>query len=273
MKCEQETLTNAYLDGELDAAASAQLETHLESCESCRKSIANQRAVRTGIRDRADYFLAPESVRSALTHQLGLNSPAGSRSASTDDHGAMRPRGEPSTFRRQRSPGWMQIGALAAALLVGWLLGSWPNRWGDRITDEVVSSHVRSLMGAGHLIDVASSDQHTVKPWFNGKLDFAPEVHDLSAQGFPLIGGRLDYIGGHPAAALVYRHKAHTINLFIWPAAGQVGAQRPASTSRGYNVTCWTAAGMENCAVSDMNLDDLKRFASTVRGLEPHAGT
>lgn len=271
MTCEQESLTNAYLDGELDAAASAQLEAHLKSCDSCRKWIANHRALKTGIREHADYFTAPEALRLAVTNQLALES-SGSRSAPAEDHDAMRPRVGPSVLRRQRSQGWKQLSALAAALLVGWLLGNWSNPLGDRITDEVVSSHVRSLMGASHLIDVASSDQHTVKPWFNGKLDFAPEVHDLSAQGFPLIGGRLDYIGGHSAAALVYRHKAHTINLFIWPAAGRFGRERPVSTTKGYNVRCWTAGGMENCAVSDMNQDDLKRFATAVRSLEPHPG-
>jgi anti-sigma factor RsiW len=275
MKCEREALAGAYADRELDAAGSAELEAHLESCDSCRNSIANQRAVGTAIRERADYFSAPEGLRIAIANQIRVHGSAGLRLSTLSDQSDPKSSPPPSARRGwsegARSKRWGQVSTLAAALVVGWLVGTWSNRSGNRIADDVVSSHVRSLMGTTHLIDVVSSDQHTVKPWFNGKLDFAPEVHDLSAQGFPLVGGRLDYIDGHPAAALVYRHKAHTINLFIWPTPHPAPPGKALST-RGYAVSCWNAGGMENCAVSDMNRSELELFAAGVRALDPHAG-
>jgi anti-sigma factor RsiW len=132
-----------------------------------------------------------------------------------------------------------------------------------RLAAEVQSAHVRSLM-ANHLTDITSTDQHTVKPWFNGKLDFSPPVEDLSPQGFPLIGGRLDYLDGHPVAALVYQRNKHDINLFIWPSTtGDEGLGF--STYNGYNVYHWTQSGMAYWAVSDLNPDELKGFVELVQ--------
>jgi anti-sigma factor RsiW len=129
----------------------------------------------------------------------------------------------------------------------------------DQVLEEAVSSHVRSLM-ADHLTDVASSDRHTVKPWFNGKLDFAPKVNDFAGQGFPLVGGRLDYLDGRTVAALVYQRHKHFINVFVWPAANTAQG-KPGERLRGYSVICREAEGLRYCLVSDLNQQELAEFA------------
>jgi len=127
------------------------------------------------------------------------------------------------------------------------------------IEREVVSSHIRSLM-ANHLTDVASTDQHTVKPWFNGKLDFSPPVSDLATSGYPLIGGRLDYLRGRPVAALVYQRRKHLINVFAWPDEGVADAETPPRTQQGYHIIHETHGGMAYWIVSDLNSDELSSF-------------
>jgi anti-sigma factor RsiW len=140
----------------------------------------------------------------------------------------------------------------------------------DRLVEEIVSAHVRSLMAnTSHLTDVASSDQHTVKPWFTGKLPFSPPVTDFAAQGFPLVGGRLDYIAERPIAALVYQRRKHLINLFIWPATQAANSGRELRSTQGYNIVHWIQGGMVHWAISDVNAGDLQEFARVVRGDSP----
>lgn len=134
----------------------------------------------------------------------------------------------------------------------------------ERQADQVIDGHVRALMVA-HLSDVVSTDQHTVKPWFNGKLDYSPPVQDFAGEGFKLVGGRLDYLDERPVAALVYQHKLHIINLFVWPVRDKVSTGVGSVTRQGFNVTSWQLGGMQYWAVSDLNAVDLKRFAELLR--------
>jgi anti-sigma factor RsiW len=151
-------------------------------------------------------------------------------------------------------------GVLAGMLTLQFLLG--PDV--APLAEQVLAAHSRSLL-ANHITDVASSDQHTVKPWFNGRLDFSPPVRDLTSAGFPLVGGRLDYLEGHVVAALVYRHRQHFINVFVWPAAGQVQVAPERIERRGYYLTRWTQEGMSFWAVSDLNAEELEAFVQRLR--------
>jgi anti-sigma factor RsiW len=132
------------------------------------------------------------------------------------------------------------------------------------ITQEIVADHLRSLM-ANHLTDVTSTDQHTVKPWFHGKLDFAPPVNDFAAEGFPLVGGRLDYLDGQPVAALVYQHGLHPINLFVWTAPDKYAEKATGQTRQGFNILFWTRDGMTYCAISDLATDEMQTFAALLQ--------
>jgi anti-sigma factor RsiW len=162
-----------------------------------------------------------------------------------------------STIRRAAP--WAVAAALVLSVGVG--VGLWraSGSGRDAFADQIVDSHVRSLM-AGHLLDVNSTDQHTVKPWFSGKLDFSPPVVDLALTGYPLIGGRLDYVGGRPVAALVYKRREHTINVFVSPGRDATEVPAGARSIRGFQVHHWTRAGMSVWAVSDLNDSELTEF-------------
>jgi anti-sigma factor RsiW len=260
MTCEEaRPLIHGYADAELDLAASLEIERHLAGCAACAATYREIGVLRAALRSGAVNFDAPETLRAAIRGAIGdaRRAEGGGRRAST-----MR---LPSTFRPP-SPFTAAL-AVAAVLLVIVLAGGL-RRGGsssdDLIGNEIVASHVRSLM-ANHLADVISSNQHTVKPWFDGKIDFAPTVVDFAAQGFPLSGGRLDYAEGRPVAALVYRRREHIINLFTWPIGDSRESAPRLEKRQGYNLVHWTRSGMEYWAVSNLNGAELMKFAALVR--------
>jgi anti-sigma factor RsiW len=234
-------LIHSYIDGELDAANARLIEDHLRTCAACRSLEANAGILRTTLTDSSPAYRAPARLRKNIL-------------AAT--------RKEEKTQRTIFSP-WLSFataGAVCALLLLCLIALRTSRSSRNAIADQVIGNHVRSLM-ATHLVDVPSSDQHTVKPWFNGKIDFAPEVHDFAAEGFPLVGGRLDYLNGKTVAALVYRRDQHVINLLIAPVSGATDAPISALTRRGYHLLHWTRSGMEFWAVSDLNTEELRQFA------------
>jgi len=244
MNCQEaKSQLQVFLDGELDLTKSLEMEKHLGECSACSLALNSLRLLAQSLRDDFLHFQPTvdfeKRVRSALRHESGSGA---------------------QTFRWR----WL-IPALSAAALVivftGYLLMRTPAE--DLVSSEIVSSHVRSLMTSSHLIDVPSEDPHTVKPWFDGKLDFSPPVKDLTAQGFALIGGRLDYIDNRPVAVLIYQRRKHTINVFVWPANGDT--KQAAQVRQGYNLIHWTKSGMMFWAVSDLNLAELQQLAEELR--------
>src|SRR5215208_5232907 len=233
-------LLHAYVDGELDLANTRGTERHLQNCVDCRGTEAAIRELRTALSSDATTYRAPAHLRKNVRAAL---------------------RREAKSNRQTLSP-WLMFatGAAFAAVLVGALLFQTMHQArSNTIVDQVVANHVRSLL-ATHVVDVVSSDQHTVKPWFDGKVDFAPEVRDLSAKGFPLVGGRLDYLDGKTVAALVYHRNKHPINLFITPVPTRRGTSPTVTTRRGYNVFSWANNGMKYWAISDLNQAELREF-------------
>jgi anti-sigma factor RsiW len=245
MNCQQaKPLIDPYADGELEAAAILNLEQHLQSCAECGKAWRNLQTLKKTVKQDALYFAAPEELRERI--KSALPSPA---------------RAVPQ--KQTWNWNWLTtvMSGLAVACLAVLLTVSMNRRAsGGPLAQEIVSSHVRSLM-ANHMLDVVSTDQHTVKPWFNGKLDFSPPVKDLMEQGFPLIGGRLDYLDGRAVAALVFQRHKHVINLFIWPAQEERSNPTAITSIQGYNVIHWSEANMTFWASSDLNDTELMEFA------------
>jgi len=241
VSCERTSLVlHAYFDGELDAAGAAEFERHLESCPDCAAALAVQETLRSSLKKSKLRERAPERLRRKLAAEITEPIP---RAATPSSSTTM----------------WRALALAASFLLVviGWRQLEGPNGTRDAATlfPSIVDAHLRSLQ-PGHLIDVVSTDQHTVKPWFDGKIDFAPPVHDLAADGFPLEGGRLDAISGRTVAVVVYARRKHVINVFVWPTTKKDAA--PSSGSRlGYNWVEWRTDGMESIAVSDGSAADL----------------
>lgn len=254
MTCDEaRTLLDAYMDGELGIERSLELERHLESCPSCAAELASRRALGSALRDRLEYHTAPLALHRAVRNELQR---------------AEAPSGASAT--RRVTPAWMRMAAsfILVAGLSSALTYYGAPRDGDVIPNEVFASHVRGVQSGDRLVDVVSSDRHTVKPWLDAKLDFAAPVKDLASEGYPLVGGRVDYIDGHTVAALVYHSRKHVITLFIWPSEGRA---KPLATSerRGDNLAQWSDGTMTYWAISDVAAPDLADFVKRFQAAEP----
>lgn len=244
MNCaESRLLLHADADNELDAANSLELEHHVKSCPACAAETDAVHSLKALLRKSPLRFDTPESVCKAvreLTRPRRVDTP-------------------PRWFNSLLLWKWGTFGATAFALVTIFVRpAGLPQR--EQLLNEAVAGHVRSLM-AQHLTDVASTDQHTVKPWFNGKLDFAPEVQDFAARGFALVGGRLDYLDGRAVAALIYQRNKHLINVFVWPAMDRGGERSTVENRRGYSVVSRESDRLHYCFVSDLNLKELVQLA------------
>ena len=248
MQCEEaRPRLDAYVDDELTEAERAELRDHLAGCGDCGPEAAALQRLRDDIRRTVPAYRAPEIARTQIRFALRREAAA---------------MGAPGAFR---APGWL---AYAASILLAVAVGSGGTflalgeRQDDRVATEVIDSHLRSLLGT-HLTDVASSDQHTVKPWFAGRSDVSPPVVDLSADGFPLVGGRLDVIGGKPVPALVYKRRQHVISVYVLP-AGKVDLGETL-TRRGYNLRHWDDGDLGFWAVTDAGPSELADFEHLFR--------
>jgi anti-sigma factor RsiW len=243
MICEDNRgLLHAYVDGELDLVRSLEIEKHLQDCKTCARAVENQQALASAMRGSSLYFRPPRELR---------------------------PRVDAALRRSQKSIPWSML-ALAAGLLIAGIFVDRLIQFGsgsgseNLVAQEVLDSHLRSLM-PGHLADVQSSDRHTVKPWFNGKVDFSPPVADFAERGFPLIGGRLDSIEGRTVAVLVYQRRQHLINLYVWPSPNSSDSTAKTTVHQGYNMMHWTRAGTTWWLASDVNAADLESLAGLLR--------
>jgi anti-sigma factor RsiW len=254
---EWKLLLHGFIDGELDAAHSLQLEQHLAACSHCSDQLERLQLSKRIVTQEGVRWRTPDHVRARILAAISRESTTQDRLSATA--------GNEESGRRFRVLGfvqqWMFVPSLAA-LAASLFLVVAPLQDRSSIQDEVVAGHVRSLL-VDHLTDVATSDQHTVKPWFNGKIDFAPPVLDLAPQGFPLVGGRIDYIGGRVVAALVYRRQGHLINVFAWPAPPTA---MTATTRDGYNMTSWSKDGLSFWAISDVGADQLNGLRDSFAG-------
>ena len=248
MDCNESlSLMTAYIDGELDTSSAVLCAAHIEHCAACGESWQQMRELKASVKQHAQFHRAPEHLRQRILAAL--------------PKAEVKPKKQ-SQLQPQSRWAWLNLGltgamATACALMLT-LYVQMPSMQ-DRIEDEVAASHARSLM-AEHLSDVVSTDQHTVKPWFTGKLDFSPTVYDFAQQGYPLLGGRLDYIDKRPVAAMAYKHRLHVINLFVWPQTRQNATPDVATAKQGFNMLHWTGAGMNYWLISDMNAQDLTEF-------------
>ncbi len=251
MTCDEaEILLHALVDGELDAGHAREVEAHLATCAKCAAAARDYREIRKAMAAAELSFAAPAELRRRIEASL--------------------PQAQAPT-RRALLKGFAMgsaVSAIAASGLFAVIL-----RGDDdaRLQGEFVSAHLRSLQ-ANHLTDVVSTDQHTVKPWFNGRIDVAPPVADLSSQGFALVGGRLDYIDGRPVGALIYRRRQHVINLFVAQSASAVNSPAKLETAQGFNIVRWSERGLNYWVISDLAREELKNFCEKFEAATKAAG-
>ena len=250
MTCDlMQTTLHGYCDGEVDAVRAAEFEQHLEDCRECRASLEEAQALRSRLRQHDLYERSSPQLRQRIEKQLGLARP------------------ETQGAARAGSLRWLLVPAFAVAVVaIIAVLARFPIQprvLATATASELIDAHVRSLQ-PGHLTDVTSTDQHTVKPWFDGKLDFVPPVNDYAGQGFALVGGRLDVLNGHSVAALVYARRKHTINLFVWPARQGETDFYGWGSRDGYNWGIWQAGDMRFCLVSDAAQSDLRELQQLI---------
>jgi len=246
MTCnETQSLLNAYIDGELDSSGSLSVESHLQTCASCGSAVDRLRVLSARMQEGALRFQAPAQLQRKIQRAIQAANPETRNS-----------------FIYWR---WVAAVAALALIVVSWQVTT--HRAGGsgddaQLVKSIVASHIRSLM-VNHITDVSSSDSHTVKPWFSGKLDYSPPARDLTEKGFRLVGGRLDYLENRPVAALVYQRNQHVINLFVWPSTTSV--QNEQRMQDGYNIIHWTQNGMTFWLISDLNMTELNECATLLK--------
>ena len=252
MRCQDwEDFVDAYLDNELDAVSAIQFQAHLDECRACQEALGSRERLQSLLRHRRMRFEPPRELRRSVDRLLE------------------REAAKAATRENCLIPPFAALTATVSLMFVAglaWLTTATLVREAAQgpLVAEITSSHIRSLL-ADHLLDVSSSDQHTVKPWFDGKTEYSPPVKDLAAQGFRLAGGRLDYVNNRHVAVLVYEHHKQVINLFICPASSKVPPGESTLTQDGYHLVRWTADGMNFWAVSDAATDVLRNFRDTIR--------
>jgi anti-sigma factor RsiW len=265
MNCEEATkLMDGYLDGELDPITSQTIEQHLRECRNCDQAYKTHGSLIRAIGKATPYYKTPAALRERI--QSSLREEIAERPM-----GNIAPDAQPLFPRRQPGPrtilfgtpwNWLSLAAaiVLTAIIALTLVPRLQRPAADQfLATQLIASHVRSLM-ANHLTDVASSDQHTVKPWLDVKLDFAAPVVDLSGEGFPLLGGRLDYLDNRPVAALIYQRRKHFINLFVWPVDSNAAKGTETISRQGYQLLHWVNSDFNYWAVSDVSANDLQTF-------------
>jgi anti-sigma factor RsiW len=241
MNCCDE-LISGYLDKELDLSLNVEFEQHLAACQHCSEICATLRTLKNAIRSQAPYYPTPARLERAVGEVLRKNA-------------------EPERITFRQGLAWRSFAIAASVLLaasITWNAAGFRHAQREAIAQTLIASHIRSLMG-NHLLDVASTDQHTVKPWFNGRTDFSPEVQDFGLQGFPLVGGRLDYVDGRAVAALIYRRRQHLISLFTWPTSSAY-AKESQFARNGFHALQWSDGSMTYWLVSDLDSAELSEF-------------
>jgi anti-sigma factor RsiW len=248
------TLLDAYMDGELGVERSLEFERHVETCPSCAPALASRRSLGSALRDKLEYHTAPLALHRAVRNALARAEASGPSATSI----------------RRAPPAWTRMAAsfVLVAGLSSALTYYGAQKGGDAVPDEVFASYVRGVQSGDRLVDVVSTDRHTVKPWLDAKLDFAAPVKDLSSDGFPLLGGRVDYIDDHTVAALVYHSGKHVITLFVWPGDGRPNPITM-SARRGDNLARWSDGTMIYWAISDVAAPELMAFSKRFQAADP----